>query len=125
MPGIINGYVVAGMYGKAGHPVFSKAAIDQTNDDMKHLEFVRAYGQYYCTKVAYAYSSSCAVLPASCRTGLRNLENKVTTLSAPIINGLQQSSERVLWSLDSKVRTEWPLEHHMDSRKRPICKISG
>ena len=96
-------FMDAGMYGKAGHPVFSNATIAQTSEDMKHLEFVRAYGQYYATKVACAYNSSCSVLPASCRTGLRSIETKVTTLSAPIITGLQQSSERVLWSLDSKV----------------------
>lgn len=70
---------------------------------MKHLEFLRAYGQYYCTKVAGAYNSSCAFLPASCRTSLRNLEDRVTHISGPLLTGLQQSSERVLWSLDSKV----------------------
>lgn len=91
------------MYGKAGHPVFSNASMTQPHDDMKHLEFLRAYGQYYCTKVAYAYNSSTAFLPNSCRTGLRSIENKVTNISAPLLTGLQQGSERVLWSLDSKV----------------------
>lgn len=91
------------MYGKAGHPVFSNASMTPTQDDMKHLEFLRVYGQYYCTKVAYAYNSSCAFLPNSCRTGLRSIENKVTNISAPLLTGLQQGSERVLWSLDSKV----------------------
>ena len=91
------------MYGEAGHPVFSNASMTQSHDDMKHLEFLRAYGQYYCTKVAYAYNSSCAFLPNSCRTGLRSIESKVTNISAPLLTGLQQGSERVLWSLDSKV----------------------
>lgn len=91
------------MYGKAGHPVFSNVNMGAPHDDMKHLEFLRAYGNYYCNKVAYAYTSSCSLLPSSCRSGLRNLETKVTTMSAPFLNGLQQSSERVLWNLDSKV----------------------
>lgn len=95
--------MLLGMYGKAGHPVFSNASMTPTQDDMKHLEFLRVYGQYYCTKVAYAYNSSCAFLPNSCRTGLRSIENKVTNISAPLLTGLQQGSERVLWSLDSKV----------------------
>ena len=98
------------MYGKAGHPVFSSTGMAQPHSDMKHLEFLRAYGQYYCTKVAYAYNSSCSFLPTSCRSGLRSLETKVTHMSAPLLTGIQQGSERVLWSLDSKVL---PTNHHL------------
>jgi hypothetical protein len=94
---------VLGLYAKKGHPVFSNTNLAKPHPDMKHLEFLRVYGQYYCTKVAYAYNSSRSLLPASCRTGLQSIEERVTHISAPYLAGLQQGSERVLWTLDSKV----------------------
>jgi len=95
--------MVLGMYAKHGHPVFGESTLAQPHPDMKHLEFLRAYGQYYCTKVAYAYSSSRSLLPASCRTGLRSIEDRVSHIGAPLFTNLQQGGERVLWTLDSKV----------------------
>ena len=94
----------AGMYAEgAGHPVFGKAEFSPRSVDLKHLEFLRAYGHYYYAKVACAYNSSCACLPASCRAGLRTIETRVNTISGPLLSGLQQGSERMLWTLDSKV----------------------
>ena len=94
----------AGMYAEgAGHPVFGKAEFSPRSVDLKHLEFLRAYGHYYYAKVAYAYNSSCACLPVSCRAGLRTIETRVNTISGPLLSGLQQGSERMLWTLDSKV----------------------
>ena len=66
---------------------------------MKHLEFLRAFGQYYYSKVSQVYASSCAFLPMSCQAGLRNIETKVGCYSAPLMEG----SERVLVNLDDKV----------------------
>lgn len=95
--------MLLGMYAKQGHPVFSSSALTQPHPDLKHLEFLRAYGQYYATKVVYAYNSSRSLLPATCRTGLRSIEDRLTIISAPLLTGLQQGSERVLWTLDAKV----------------------
>ena len=88
---------------EAGHPIFGKAELSRQHGDLKRLAFLRAYGQYYYTKVAHAYSTSRACLPASFKPGLRAVEDRVSYVSGPLFNGLQHSSERVLWTLDDKV----------------------
>lgn len=83
--------------------MFSQQDFAASGRDLKHLDFLRAYGQYYIAKLANVYSSSRECLPASCKAGLSTIESRVTSLSVPLIDGLQNSSERVLWNLDSKV----------------------
>lgn len=98
-----EGSLFLDMYGEAGHPVFSQPEFATSSRDLKHLDFLRAYGQYYFAKLAHVYSSSRECLPASCKAGLSSIESRVLGLSAPLIDGLQNSGERVLCNLDGKV----------------------
>lgn len=96
----------AGLYAE-GHPIFSKADFNSRRPDLKRLEFMRTYSQYYVTKVANLYKNSRACLPPACLSGLSTIESRVTNLSAPLVAGLQDNSERMLWNLDCRV--ELPL----------------
>lgn len=75
--------------------------------DLKRLHFIRSYSSYaldktyslasnvYCTGKHYA--------PASLEPHIKTMEEKVTSVGSPLVSQLQDRSDFVLHTLDSKV----------------------
>lgn len=82
----------------------SSNALSHPSPSLKRLNFVRAYGTYYSTKIASIYGSSRKCLPVALRPGLQALEERISTAGSPLWWGLHLRSEQMLWALDSKVR---------------------
>lgn len=79
----------------------------ETNSDLKRLNFIKAYSTFALDKT-YSIASNLYVTgkgyaPSSLEPRIKAVEEKVTEVSSPLVSKLQDRSENVLYTLDSKV----------------------
>jgi hypothetical protein len=77
--------------------------------DLKRLEFLRTYTGYFVGKgydLAFTlYSNGKSYAPARIEPAVKAVEDKVTEYGTPLVNIVQDQSESILKTLDTKVDT--------------------
>ena len=82
-------------------------AVQTNSNDLKRLGFIRSYSSYAFDKTyslaSNVYSTGKHYAPASLEPHIKAAEEKVTELGSPLVSKLQDRSDFVLHTLDSKV----------------------
>lgn len=77
------------------------------NGDLKRLGFIRSYSSYALDKTyslaSEVYATGKHYLPGSLEPRIKAVEEKVTEVGSPLVSKLQDRSDFVLHTLDSKV----------------------
>lgn len=85
--------------------------------DLKRLDFIRSYSSYALDKTyslaTNVYDTGKQYAPESLKPRIKAMEEKVTEMGSPLVSKLQDRSDFVLHTLDSKAR---PCSYRCRSR---------
>lgn len=79
----------------------------ETNSDLKRLNFIKSYSIFALDKTysiaSNLYTTGKGYAPSSLEPRIKAVEEKVTEVGSPLVSKLQDRSDTVLHTLDSKV----------------------
>ena len=79
--------------------------------ELKRLTFIPSYSTYYSRKIAALYSNTRSRLPSALQPKLEVMETRVSIVSSPVVQAMQNRSEFLLSSLDRKVLSRASFTH--------------